>query len=85
MYKKQRGKKLWIKPEISIITLLNAGRIDEACRIARRKLYAHGLNPVGSRFPDISGGDRMAAALLFPVRNENALFKMVLKMKEQGD
>ena len=79
------GKKLWIKPEISIITLLNAGRIDEACRIARRKLYAHGLNPVGSRFPDISGGDRMAAALLFPVRNENALFKMVLKMKEQGD
>ncbi len=79
------GNKLWIKPEISIITLLKAGKIDEACQIARRKLHAHGLDPIGSRFPDISGGDRMAAALLFPVKNENALVKMVLKMKEQVD
>jgi CRISPR-associated protein Csx17 len=61
------GGRLKVRPEPSIVPLLCAGRIGEACQIAQRRLLASGLNPLRVRFPDGSDGARIAAALLFPV------------------
>jgi CRISPR-associated protein Csx17 len=77
------GKTVNLKPEISIIPLLNAGRIDDACQIAQRRLYSSGLDPIRCHFPDVPGGVRIAAALLLPVRNEMGLTRMVLNSKER--
>ena len=62
------GAKLAVVPEPSILPLLLADRADEACRIARRRLFASGLAPVDVAWPQHSGLDpiRLAAALLLP-------------------
>ncbi len=67
-----------IKPETGVPSLLRAGRIDEACAIAMRRLRASGLSPM----PHVRGKNRdgewknavcsidsrrLAAALLIPV------------------
>lgn len=68
-----------IKPELSILPLLRAGRVAEACHIAMRRLRAAGLEPLPHRssagfnrnktWDDaaLADGQRLAAALLFPV------------------
>ncbi|MHB1662641.1 MAG: hypothetical protein ACYCSG_02265, partial [Thermoplasmataceae archaeon] len=77
------GNETVLKSEISIIPLLNSGRIRDACEIARKRLLSSGLVPISSKFPDTYGGERISAALIFPVRNERSLFRMVLYVKEQ--
>jgi len=62
------GQTFRVRAEPSIVPLLCAGRIGEACRIAQRRLLASGLNPLRVEFPDSSDGTRIAGALLFPVR-----------------
>jgi CRISPR-associated protein Csx17 len=62
------GEPLKVRCESAIVPLLNAGRVGEACRIAQRRLFVSGLNPLRVDFPDASDGTRIAAALLFPVR-----------------
>jgi CRISPR-associated protein Csx17 len=59
---------LKVRPESSIVPLLCAGRVGEACQIAQRRLLISGLNPLRVHFSDSSDGTRIAAALLFPVR-----------------
>lgn len=62
------GKTPRVRAEPSIVPLLRAGRIGEACRIAERRLLVSGLSPLRVDFPNSSDGTRIAAALLFPVR-----------------
>ncbi|MEM4058641.1 MAG: type I-U CRISPR-associated protein Csx17 [Thermoplasmata archaeon] len=78
------NEKLLIKPELSIISLLNAGRIGEACEIAKHRLYYSGLSPIKIRFSDRVNGRRIAASLLFPVDkdNVNAIAKLVLALQD---
>jgi CRISPR-associated protein Csx17 len=62
-----------IKLEPRILPLLRAGRTEEACAIAERRLFVSGVPPL--RGAASLGGAvdpaRLAAALLLPVRNED--------------
>jgi CRISPR-associated protein Csx17 len=74
------GASVTIKPEPSIVSLLSAGHIGEACRIAMRRLRASGLSPLphprsGGLVRDTEwqeterlgiDGQRLASALLLP-------------------
>jgi CRISPR-associated protein Csx17 len=62
------GQEFKPRVEPSVVTLLTAGRIGEACGIAQRRLLVSGLSPLRVDFLDGSDGIRLAAALLFPVR-----------------
>ncbi|MFA7304216.1 MAG: type I-U CRISPR-associated protein Csx17 [Methanoregula sp.] len=68
-----------VKPEPAIIPLLRAGRIDDACDIARKRLFSTGLLPVKATFPNTGNGERIAAALLLPVRGEKKMVQLVIK------
>ena len=68
-----------VKPEPSIIPLLRAGRIKDACTIADRRLRTKDFVPVTCSFPDGDNGIHMSAALLIPLRGEGRLKKLVLK------
>jgi CRISPR-associated protein Csx17 len=75
------GLTVAIKPEPSIVSLLTAGHVGEACRLAMRRLRASGLSPLphprsGGIVRDGdweelehlgSDGPRLAAALLLPL------------------
>jgi CRISPR-associated protein Csx17 len=75
------GATVTIKPEPSIVSLLSAGHVGEACRIAMRRLRASGLSPLphprsGGVVRDAewreleflgSDGERLAAGLLLPL------------------
>jgi CRISPR-associated protein Csx17 len=75
------GLQARIKAEPSVVSLLSADRVGEACRIAMRRLRASRLSPLphprsGGRVRDAdwqeleylgSDGTRLAAALLLPV------------------
>lgn len=71
-----------IKPESSIIPLLRAGRIKDACSIADRRLRTKDFIPVTSSFPDGGNGLQISAALLIPVRDEWRLKKLVLREEQ---
>lgn len=84
-----------IKPEPSIVSLLIAGRVGDACQIAMRRLRASGLSPLPHprsggavrdanwRELDLVGrdGQRLAAALLFPLNfaSINRLRELVIR------
>jgi CRISPR-associated protein Csx17 len=70
-----------VRPESSIIPLLLAGRISNACAVAQRRLYASGLSPCMSQFPDSDEGARIAAALLLPVQSQQQIADLVLSKK----
>jgi len=70
---------IMIKPEQTLIPLLLSGRTGDACEVARRRLFASGFLPVRTRFPDTGNTERIAAALLVPVRDERRLMSMVLE------
>ena len=72
------GREVEVRPEPSILRLLRAGRAGQACLVAARRLYAAGLTPVQSRFPDGVDGTRLAAALLVPVRDVHKCVRQVL-------
>ncbi len=74
-----------IRPEPRILSLLQAGRVGEACRIAAQRLRVSGLTPMPGGLPDgktrdntwseYAGSDRvaqrLAAALLIPVGSQD--------------
>ena len=62
------GKSVHIPPEPSVLPLLRAGRIEEACKVAQRRLFAAGLSPLRASFPDSTDGIRLGASLLIPVQ-----------------
>ncbi len=75
------GQQLRIRPEPEIASLLAAGHVGRACRIAMRRLRASGLSPLPHRrsggvvrdadweeLDDLkTDGQRLAAALLLPI------------------
>jgi len=75
------GLAVTIKPEPSVVSLLTADHVGEACRIAMRRLRASGLSPLphprrGGVVRDNdwqelesfgSDGQRLVAALLLPL------------------
>ncbi|MCQ8903234.1 MAG: type I-U CRISPR-associated protein Csx17 [Methanothrix sp.] len=75
------GKDVKVKPEPSIVPLLLAGRIDEACRVGLRRLYSAGLDPVMAPYLKDGDGVRIAASLLIPVQNHKRITELVLHMK----
>lgn len=74
------GVNILVRPERSILSLLRAGRVGDACRIACRRLYASGLAPVQPQFPDTADGTRLAASLLVPIHDVPKLVKRVLNV-----
>lgn len=76
------GKDVQVLPEPSIVPLLSANRIDEACKVAQRRLYSAGFIPIQSRFPESGDGTRIAAALLIPVQKVQSLMRLVVNADE---
>lgn len=76
-----------ISAEPAMLTMLRAGRINDAYRLAHRRLRSSGLIPLAETagIPDHSEkGKRLAAALLFPVSGNDyeALAKRALRETE---
>ncbi len=76
---KIRDKKIRIEPRI--VHLLNAGRPDEACRIAKTRLRISGLNPHDVVYREDIDPKRLLASLLIPIRDPHILEKKVLGAK----
>jgi CRISPR-associated protein Csx17 len=74
-----QAKIISIRAEPSVIPLLRANRISQACAVAQRRLFASGLNVLRSIFPDSAQGTALAAALLVPVRQSARLTQMILQ------
>ena len=78
-----------IRPEPAMLPLLRAGRINEAYRLAYRRLWASDLQPL-FKYPGIPDGTetgrRLAAALLFPLdeRATHALARRALRQPESA-
>lgn len=72
------GEEIAVRGEPTLVPLLCAGRVGEACRIARRRLLSAGLNPISADFPDGDNGVRVAAALLIPVTAVQEISRLVL-------
>ena len=76
-------KDIWMEP--SLLPMLRAGRVRDACQLACLRLRASGLSQTLSATPGISGtseqGRRLAAALLFPLdhRAHTALAERALR------
>jgi len=84
-----------IKPELSILSYLRAGRLNDACETAARRLRASGYVPMPG---PMSGRGRrpvsytlprpiqarLVAALLIPVSRPERLSKLVLRASEDG-
>ncbi len=77
------GGEVKVSPEPSIIRLLCANRIGDACEIGARRLFIAGLSPTRARLPDHQAGARIAAALLFPLRNLRSLSKLVIHSNDE--
>lgn len=77
-----RGEeRVHLAPDVAIVPLLRAGRIADAVDIACRQLFAKGLRPrrvVDDRTVDSVLGRRLAAALLIPVAQTEALLSRAL-------
>ena len=89
------GQPVSIKPEPQLVTLLEAGHIGQACRIAMRRLRATGLAPLpharsGGAVRDAdweelehlkTDGHRLAAALLLPISRASVeeLYQLVVR------
>ncbi|MBN1296307.1 hypothetical protein JXA80_05970, partial [bacterium] len=67
-----------VRPDPVTLSLLRANRIGEACAVAQRRLFAAGYKPFRFRIPDHGDGMRLAAALLFPVRDRVRIASMLL-------
>lgn len=87
-----------IRPERRILSLLQAGRVGEACSIATQRLRVSGLTPMPGKLPDGKTRDnpwfeyadnhrvaqRLAAALLIPVGSHdvNHLIHLVCRNEQ---
>ncbi|UUX93120.1 type I-G CRISPR-associated protein Cas8g1/Csx17 [Methanoplanus endosymbiosus] len=80
---KKGDTKIAVKPEPSVISLLCANRINDACKIADRRLRTKDFIPVTNSFPDGKDGVRISAALLIPLGKEGRLKKLVLKEEKK--
>jgi CRISPR-associated protein Csx17 len=76
-----QAKMISIRAEPSVIPLLRANRISQACAVAQRRLFGSGLNVLRAVFPDSADGTGLAAALLVPVRQSARFTQMILQDK----
>jgi CRISPR-associated protein Csx17 len=76
-----RGKD--IRPEPTVPALLRAGRIEDALRLANRRLLVSGLSPFGADYRDGVEPLRLAAALVVPVAETEEMSRAVLAPAEQ--
>jgi CRISPR-associated protein Csx17 len=72
------GEEIVVRPDPVLVPLLIAGRVNEACRIAARRLFSAGLNPIRAEFADGEDGTRLAASLLIPIRRPYEISRLVL-------
>ena len=72
------GEGVDIKPEPSVLPLLRANRIVDACAVAQRRLFSSGCSPTRAALADVEDGTRLAAALLVPVQFISKLTGLVL-------
>lgn len=77
------GERVTIRPEPSIVPLLKGGHIQDACRIAARRLSSAGFVPITSSFPNGDDGVRIAAALLLPIQSEQEIMRLVIRPKQE--
>ena len=97
-YRRQAERGVVVSPEPMILPLLRAGRTDEACEIAARRLRVNGFVPMsdhaaGSRrvgqawgvAGDSHSGDRLAAALLLPIASRSVDYLVRLVTRQGGD
>ena len=72
-----------LRTEPSIVALLEAQRVADACEVAKRRLQAGGLSPLRVRYENGGDGQRLAGALLIPVTGIQGLKRLVLRMEEK--
>jgi CRISPR-associated protein Csx17 len=77
------GKGVTVRPEPAVIPLLCANRVGDACAIAAKRLFIAGLATTRARLPDHREGKRIAAALLFPLRSQRSISKLVIYTTEE--
>ena len=68
-----------LRPDLTVLSLLKAGRVGPAAEVAVRRLRIAGLCPIEVDYEGGVDGRRLAAALLIPVPYGAALRKPVLK------
>ncbi len=68
-----------VRPEMSILSLLQGGRLMDACEMAQRRLRAAGHSPRDAHFLDGPDTQRLAAALLVPIHPIENLSRLVLR------
>ena len=73
----EQGMSVPIRPEPTIPRLLDAGRVSEACELARRRLFASGFAASSSPAAAAMDGQRLSALLLVPVRKTEHLLRLV--------
>jgi len=71
-----------LKPDLSVLTLLSAGRVGEATDVAIRRLRVSGLKPVIRTGRNSEDGARLGAALLIPISEIHKLRSLVLDTKQ---
>jgi len=77
------GERVTIRPEPSTVPLLKGGHIQDACRIAGRRLSSAGFVPITSSFPNEDDGVRIAAALLLPIQSEQEIMRLVIRPQQE--
>ncbi|MHB1038079.1 MAG: type I-G CRISPR-associated protein Cas8g1/Csx17 [Pirellulales bacterium] len=92
------GVSLEIRPDPEVVPLLGASRVEEACRLAMRRLRVTGLRPLPHRRSRESDGDlawmeatsavdsrRLAASLLIPISQKaiRQLMQLVTRRDEE--
>lgn len=73
-----------VRTEPSILSLLVAGRTEDACDVAHRRLRNSGLCPRNASFPDGQDGVRLAASLLIPIHPIESLSRLVLRVDREA-
>jgi len=71
-----------VRTEPTVIPLLLAGRISEACAVAQRRLRASGLHPFRVQFAGGGDGTRLAAGLLIPVTQRQLLAAVLTRSED---
>lgn len=81
-----------IHPDPAVLNLLRAGRLQDAVMLCARRLFAAGLPPLGYRpsagshslpfqVRDVGEAERIAAALLIPLRDADSLVKLAVRSR----
>lgn len=80
------GEEVHMSTEATLVPLLRAGRVPEACRLAEKRLHFSGLLPLGSFGEGGLDSERLLASLLIPVAQwsfERAALPMVLRKETE--